>query len=459
MAVRTNRTHGLTLHAQSKPDERTTPPEAWPQPFMQTPDKQMLSTAELVAHLWRRRWVLLLAPCAVTIGTYLLIRAFGGETFESTAVVYLRERPTDERSENEPRLAWIDAPSYKDILLNDELLKTVVDSTRQKHPDSLGTKPYEKIKDSFRIRTVTTRDTAVQTTFSPVIEMAVEGPTPVSVKFMADTWLAETLRMYGNIAAGDAAGTAKALGEETDLRARELEEARRNEAKLDYELDRVKILLFGHYSLFYHGDLRSPMAFPQLLTPDLERESAWGGGRPTLFEQRISAAARVAELEAALSRREKLAGDPTLRDEVRLEDPLALGITDELTREQARLARIETLITETDSNIKSLAAEAARLEGEVAAARGKRFAADNAIKSLTEMAGYAIADAVLVPDEDDPQRRGALRVLARPILPEERVGPKRSLYAIAAGLAFGIFLLFSFVAEAWVRKSLGEDRG
>lgn len=421
-------------------------------------DPQLLSTSELVAHLWRRRWALFLAPCVVTVGTYLLIRAFGGEVFESNAVVYLRERPTDERSKSEPRLAWVDAPSYKDILLNDELLKGVVDATRSKYPGSLGSKPYEKIKDSFAVRTVTTRDTAVQTTYSPVIEMSVKGPSAQTAKFMADTWLNESLRTYGQFVAGDAAGTAKAVRDETDIRAKELDEVKREEARLDFELDRVKVLLYGHYALLYHGDLRSPMVFPQLVPPDLERESAWGGGRATLFEQRNSAALRVAELEAALARRAKLTEETKLRDELRLEDPVAMEIEEGLIRERARLARIESLITETDTNIKSLGVEAARLEGEVAAARGRRYAADNAIRSLTEMAGYAIADAVLVPDEGDPDRRGALRVLARPILPEERVGPKRSLYAIAAGIAFGIFLLFSFVAEAWVRKSLGADR-
>ncbi len=426
---------------------------------MQATEPQVLSTAELVAHLWRRRWMLLLAPSAVAIATYLLVRAFGGEVFESTAVVYLREKPTDKRSENEPRMAWIDAPSYKDILLNDEVLKTVVEATRSNLPGSLGNKPYEKLKDCFSIRTVTTRDTAVQTTFSPVIEMVVKGPGAKTAKFMADTWLAESLRLYGHISGGDAANTAKAVREETERRARELDEIKREEARLDYELDRIKIILYGHYALFYHGDLRAPMAFPQLLPSSAGRESAWGGGRATLFEQRNASAVRVAELEGAIARRRRMDGDTKLRDGVRLEDPVLMELEDQLAREQARLARIETLVTETDANIKSLGTEAARLEGEVAAARGRRFAADNAITSLTDMAGYAIADSVLVPDDDDPERRGALRVLARPILPEERVGPKRSLYALAAGIAFGIFLLFGLVAEAWVRKSLQEDRG
>ena len=83
-----------------------------------TPDSQdsLLSTPELVAHLWRRRWLVLLGPPLIAVATYLVIRFFGGETFEASAFVYLRDRPVDERNLNEVRTNWIDPPSYRDIL-------------------------------------------------------------------------------------------------------------------------------------------------------------------------------------------------------------------------------------------------------------------------------------------------------------------------------------------------------
>ena len=189
---------------------------------------------------------LLLLPI-ITVGvTYFLIRAFGGETFESTALVMLRDRPVDERNELDNRTLWIDPPTYKDILLNDETLKGVVDATRAKFGNEFGNEKYEKLKDGFQVRTVTTRDTAVVTTFSPVIEISAQGPKPEISKFMVDEWIKRAVQMYGTLGAADAIAVAKATAEVATVKNEELLKAKQAEAAIDYELDRLKALIDGY---------------------------------------------------------------------------------------------------------------------------------------------------------------------------------------------------------------------
>jgi hypothetical protein len=407
-------------------------------------DPSTLTTAELVSHLWSRRVPLLLLPI-ITVGvTYFLIRAFGGETFESTALVMLRDRPVDERNELDNRTLWIDPPTYKDILLNDETLKGVVDATRAKFGNEFGSEKYEKLKDGFQVRTVTTRDTAVVTTFSPVIEISAQGPKPEISKFMVDEWIKRAVQMYGTLGAADAIAVAKATAEVAAVQNEELLKAKQAEAATDYELDRLKVLIDAYSTLFYDENIKSRITIEPPKDEESQEfkeyvpweENPYRMAGMGLLEQRAQVMFAIAELQPSTSERAKSRRE----------------------RLERRLDKIEFLINETNENIVKLSQEAAKLEGEVAKYRSTRMAADNALKSLNEMAGYAAADSILIPDSGGSESLGVLRVLAHPIVPEFRVGPKRSILSIAAGFAMGVFLLLSVIGEAWLRKALGKDR-
>jgi len=407
-------------------------------------DPTTLTTAELVSHLWKRRFLLLFLPI-VTVGlTYILIRTFGGETFESTASVMLRDRPVDERNTLENRSLWIDPPTYKDILLNDETLKGVVDAARAKFGSEFGDEKYEKIKEGFQVRTVTTRDTAVVTTFSPVIEISARGPKPEISKFMVDEWIKRAVEMYGTLGAADAVAVAKATAEVAAVKNEELREAKQAEAEIDYELDRLKVLIDAYSTLFYDKNIKSRVTIEAPPEPGTQEageyepweENPYRMANMGLLVQRSQVMMAIAELQPSANEYEKAKREKLER----------------------RLDKIEFLINETNENIVKLSEEAARLEGVVAKHRSTRTAADNALKSLNEMAGFAAADSILIPDSGDSQSSGVLRVVSQPIVPELRVGPKRSILSIAAGMAMGVFLLLSVIGEAWLRKSLGTNQ-
>lgn len=405
-------------------------------------DSSTLSTAELVAHLWRRRWLLLVLPVLTVVVTYCIVRAFGGETFESTALVMLRDRPVDERNALDTRTMWLDAPTYKDIFLNDEVLKGVVDAARAKYGPDFGDEKYEKLKDGFKVRTVTTRDTAVVTTFSPVIELSARGPQPEISKFMVDEWIARAIRVYGTLGAADAIAVAKATSDVAAVKNEELLKAKQAEAAIDYELDRLKVLIDAYSTLFYDENIKSRVTIEVPKTDQEKEEFVEWEENPYrmagmgLLEQRAQIMFAIAELQPSANEYEKARREKLER----------------------RLDKIEFLINETNDNIKKLSEEAARLEGEVAKQRSLRVAADNALKSLNEMSGFAAADSILIPDAKDSDHSGMLRVLTQPIVPEFRVGPKRSIISIAAGFAMGVFLLLSVIGEAWLRKSLGTNQ-
>ncbi|MDX2175947.1 MAG: Wzz/FepE/Etk N-terminal domain-containing protein [Candidatus Sumerlaeia bacterium] len=400
------------------------------------PDSVLVTLGDLLRHLWRRRYLALGAPAALVVLTYLFLKFLAGENFQATATVMVRPPAAALRSG--PNLGSLEVPSYKDILTNDELVRSVVDAARGRFADDLGDAKFEELKRNFSVRVVTTRDTSVQTTFSPVLEMTVKGPSPDAALFMMQQWLDGALARYGGLFSDQMRDVAEASSEKATGAIERLGELRRKEQELSRRLELVDTVISSKYRLLDSGYGETGLVFnldmaePSEGLPQASRSFSFRG----LMAEQARLELRIAELEG------------------RPEDGTGAA---ELAGVRSRLERSNELIAQIGADLEALASRSAELRGEYEAAKASAGLAEQAVEALSEIAARAAADQTLVVG-DGSAAKGDLRVLSSPVLPEKRVGFSRVLTAIAAGTAFFVFLLLLFSIEIALARVLQSDK-
>lgn len=372
-----------------------------------------LNFVDFSRHLWKRRYVVLLLPALVVILAYLAIRTFGGETFEANVVLMVRTPPT-EILPAQKSLA-VEAPVYEDILKGDEILRAVVDETRVRYPDDISEGKFERLRRRFKVEVIATVDTTIRTEYSPVISMTVRGSSPESTHFMAQHWMELAIERFGKLRLNDAGSARDAYQAEYDrlaeiagtMQAREVNlegEARQLGLRLEV-LNRALGQSFG-----------------------LSREAG-------LLELMLHA-----ELEL---QGEQLRGDHADPERLALLERDANEARHAVERVEGELQEIRSRKAEVDSALESV-------RKDLVSAR-ERMAETRII--LTRVA----SDAVPLSDPNFPGMEGDFLVLSKPVIPEFRVAPPRTLLAILIGFGAGLILLFLILGEWFIKRAILED--
>lgn len=406
-----------------------------------------LQAVDYIAHLWKRRWIIMVATAATLVGTYLGVRLFHDNQYESRALVLVREQPRTTSVESDRPGMF--PPAFRSMFTSDETIQFVrnqynamVESGALPAEDGHRriTTPLEKLRPWFQAQSATTVDTTVTTEFSPVIELRARGMSPGMARTLADLWVLRCLNRYGNIMDEEAAFLLEASFDRREDLADGLEETQAEQERLRQALRLVDAKIASRTRQLTNA--RIPYR------RDLLADSVLGFG--------MQSGAR----ETNVTVEGQQAGEPGLYERrTELEVALASATADEDQADAARrtLAEVERKITQIEGEIATLRQEAAGLQGQLARAAMKNLGLEYAARlnaTLISQAESALRPVDLEGEDFGASKFSALRVVAEPSLPDLRVWPKRTLIAGLAALSMLVLCLGLFLSECYVSRAL-----
>ncbi len=373
----------------------------------QTPADAPFSVEEFILHFWRRRYLILIAlPLFFVLG-YVIMYKYGGEIFQTTALLQTRTAPSELR--RGPQMEPAEAPIYEDIFRNDELLREVIQAAREEFPE-FPQSGFEHLKGRFKVDVIMTRETAVVAEFSPVIRLTTEQANPEFTYFLATTWLAKALDKYGALRYQEAEEIITTFSDkvktyEEGLRSWQQaeEEAKIRLSEATRKLAVAQDMLYGSEGDGSEGILQKQ----QRVEEELAEAISLHGEEHQEVESLRQKADRYEEKEVMLNERIDAASQEKIEWSVKLND-----LRDDLliTREKLAEAR--------------------------------------------EIVKNASADSVLLPDPLNPENKGDFIILSRPVKPEVMIAPNRLLFTIViAGALSGTLLVF-LLLEFYLRLAL-----
>ncbi|MBI1289858.1 hypothetical protein GC173_01255 [bacterium] len=380
---------------------------------MSNEDQPSVTSTDIVRHLWSRRYLLLLAPGIFFVLTYAYTIYFMGEVFETSSTLLIRNVPSSLR--DGPRLEKVDAPSIPDMLSSDEILLDVVKAARAKFPD-YPQGNFEKIKGSFKVKTIITRDTTVQSSYSPAVILTTRGKTPEIALFLAEEWTNLSVERFGQLRSREALAIQKTAGEKFDAFSAQAAELAAKQTDLELRRDELDALYASRQTLL------SGSATPTMNAPS-EAEVMPGG----LFGEK----ARL-ELELAGANSDKT---PALR---------------------TRLERVNEMIRQTNGEIEMVNKDRAAVRNQLEGVRRDLLVVREKAGQMRQILTTTTADATLIPDPLNPEVSGDLGILAKPILPESRTSPLRGVIASGGAVFLTAVLLALILIELYIRRTVLE---
>lgn len=151
---------------------------------------------DVIRHFWRRMPLYIGFCLLAGIATAAFVYTAVGRQYTASATLMVRE-PTAEPLQT-LRLESLEPPVYEDIFLNDQILFETIQEARAKYP-GFPQVNWEQRRSSFEVEYLTTRDTSVSTTYSPVLRLSASFNNPEIAKFLMDTWLRKILTRFGQM--------------------------------------------------------------------------------------------------------------------------------------------------------------------------------------------------------------------------------------------------------------------
>ena len=381
---------------------------------MTSDERPSVTTTDIIRHLWARRYLLLLAPPIFVVLTYAYSVLFMGEVFESSSTLLIRTAPAQPR--DGPRFERVEAPTTPDLLTSDALLLDVVKAARAKFPDYPQGR-FEELRKHFTVRTIMTRDTTIQATYSPAIILTAKGKSPEIALFLAEEWTRLAVERVGRMRAREAKQMVDTARAEFDKYSASAAELAKRQTELELQRDDLDALYASRQALL--------SGQPVSGTGDVPSEAIAGG----LFGEKA-----------------------------RLELQLASTSTDERGAIVNRLNTVDGMIRNAGAEIEKLNTERAEVRNELETVRRDLLVAREKAGQMRQVMTSATADSTLIPDPLNPEISGDLGVLSKPILAETRSAPKRSLIAVGGGAFLGALLVILLLVELYVRRTVIEAR-
>jgi outer membrane murein-binding lipoprotein Lpp len=376
-------------------------------------EQPSVTPTDIVRHLWARRYLLLLAPGVFFVLTYAYSVFLMGEAFETSATLLLRNTPSTLR--DGPRLEKIDAPSIPDLISSDSILLEVITAARKKYP-SYPQGNFEKIKGAFKVRTVMTRDTTVQASYSPAVILTARARTPEIALFLVEEWTRVSVERFGRMRSREALQIQETASASFEKFSAEAAELAAKQTDLELRRDELDSLYASRQALL--AGSATPYADGQQ-----EKDTLTGG---------------------------------YFGEKARLDLELAAANSDTATANRARLAHVTTMIQQVNGEIELLNKDRAAVRNQLEAVRRELLVSREKAGQMRQILTTTTADATLIPDPLNPEVSGDLGILAKPILPESRVSPQRGLIASGGAVFLTAVLLALLLIELYIRRTVLE---
>lgn len=430
-------------------------------------DKQRKAASELggsdyAGHLWRRRLWIAGLTLAAFLGTWMGLRVFHANQYESRALVMVRQQPRMSNMEDDQ--PGIQPPVFRSLFTADDMVEYVrrqyneIVRTRQSFAAEFPEdheeikSPLEKLRTRFRTQAATTVDTTIATQFSPVIELSVRGATPGQSLALMNLWVEHIMERYGNLLNEEAQFLIDSSRTRTGEIAREVAGLTERKRALENEERLVETRIMSVLRQLTNAPLptlQDPIgneiigynmySGPRQAVLTIEEQA--GPLEPGLWERRMKLEIELARLQA----------DPELEE-----------IADkhiELARLRAENEKVNALIPQLEERLGGLNGEAAGVRAQLAEVSVELNRLEYAVRLNSTVGSQSEALLRAVSEGEPDAKYSTLRVLSRPQVPMERVWPKRTLIAGIAAAGVLILLILMFCAEIYLRHAVDEKEG
>ncbi|MDK2971134.1 MAG: hypothetical protein PWP23_889 [Candidatus Sumerlaeota bacterium] len=429
------------------------------QPFDDSPTG--LQATDYVVHLWKRRfWIVGLSLLAL-VGTYVGLWLFHPNVFETRALILVREQPRMNNMENDK--PGIDPPSFRGMFTSDEVIEyvrrqyntMVEDGFFDGEPEgqhAVIETPLEKLRPRFRTASSATVDTTIITEYSPVIELQVRGNSQGQALALMNLWTSHLLEKYGNLLNEEARFLIDSTRRRTEDLKQELGTIVAQQTELQAERELIEARIDSNLRQLTWAPRRKQEA---PVDNEIIGFNMYSGPREsslTIEQNKIEGPMGLYELQTQL-----------LLEKTRLEARNSDGaLNEELAQLEAEIAEVETRIPEIEQQVRTGSATAAALASQIASLGVELNRLQYAVRLNSTVGAPAEALLRAVDEEagegdplsDSIRRYGTLRLLSKPVVPQEKIWPRRSLLSLGAGGGLFLLLILIFIGELYLRASL-----
>ena len=380
----------------------------------------LVTTQEIVAHLWRRRLILMVVPCLAVVGGYLLARMYG-DIYRSGAVLLIR-MPAGLLREG-PRFQDFTPPAYADLLASDDMLFSVIEEVRKSNPEYKGR--FEDLKKGFSVKTVMTRETVTTAEYAPTLELEVNAGSPEVVQKLAETWMNKSIERFGSLRTREVGQIANVFTEKFDTIANQAQALQEKEAKLERTVQTLDTVIGGNNRII--GGLTSDGV---IIDQNNQSDNA-----------RINPYQNLG----------------VIHERAMLELDLAEATPERAVQLKARIAAIDAMVPKVLEKIEEMGKARIEAQRDLENVRDQLLMIKGGMDQTRLVLAGSTADATAVPDKLDPKNVSDFSVLARPVKPEKRIGPPRALIGLGSGVAIGALLVVLFVLEVYIKRAVSEE--
>jgi uncharacterized protein involved in exopolysaccharide biosynthesis len=385
-----------------------------------------IGTEEVIAHLWRRRYVLVVVPLLFTILTFAYVFIRMGESFSSRATLMVRSSPGSMREG--PRLLDLNPPAYSDFLLSDEILYGALNSVKKEHPEYVGR--LEDLKKEFKVKTVLTRETVTSTEYSPILILTANGPSPKIAHRLAEEWMNLSIARFGQMRSNEAGQMRKVMAEQFDLLAAEAEKLDKRQATLQNQITDMDTFIAVKRRILA-GTGAAKLVFEK--GKDNKNETATSYEDLGLVHERTM-------LELDLAQLEKANPDQTAP---------AAGL-------RARIAKIDEIVPGIIKEVEEIGVRKTELVKDLEAVREQLLTVKGRLDTTRDVVASVSPEMSVIADPANPEVSGIFSIIARPMEPDKKDGPPRTLISLGAGTAMAALLMLLMILELYIQHAVGR---
>lgn len=402
---------------------------------MQQEQKESYIFSLYIIYLWKKRFLIVLGTILCMGLTAVYVQFVAKEKFRSFSQIIIKEHPDFLGMER----VKITPVTYKDLLLNDDLIRDVRDEyaeTCKIHPDTLK---IEKFKTAFDVEFEIVQDTTIKKDYSPVMRLSVDAGTPQNARTLGDIWLKHFIRRYGDLLAREPDYAKRYFTDKAQGVQKKLEEKESRFLELRWELPfkirqlTAKELLISpaNVSLDFQDQRRSYYKYREESLVNVQVPE------PTVMPMGEGLDDRLAMLEQDLAAAE------------------ASQEKDRVTRLRAQKEALDKKIQELKIEIKTLQTETATMEKEFQILAREVTGLRDLYQYVIDLKNQAEAeaDALHFGDKEKSGERMDIAILAAPSLPEMRAFPKKTFSCLIAGFVGLLLSCFFVVFDKFMQES------
>lgn len=399
--------------------------------------------ASYVVYLWDKKIWLIIGTLLCASITWIYVKYIAKEQYRSHAQIMIKELKKIMESEYDA----ITPLTYKDILLNDGLIRQVRDEFCKTVGIATKGLPIEKFRDAFEIKSQVVKDTTIKIEYSPVMNLSVDAGSPEHARILMDVWLKTFMKHYGDILARNARYLSRDYGAMAEKLSKQITEKETELYQLRWEIP---------------FKIRQLTSNEMMLAPAQISWEFRGDQRRSYFKYRDFNEVDIAMQEPPISPamvnglKEQL-----IQTELELATAKAENNAAKIVPLEAKQKTLLEKINQTTAEIVVLQRETAALETKFQTLAREVVALRDQYTYLSDLKNHADVDAhsLEFANNGDGTERSDVVILSPPSLAELKSSPKRVLAALLAAVIGFLLTALALILDKFINDGRAMMHG